>query len=165
VGQFYFGDLQRRWVNIQSALTALALKTRRAELLEELPVSLDRFIASSRFNPDDRDFHFSLLPSPYVGNLSRADILLLLLNPGFKPADPPSNGEGAALTGRRIANQTSSYGSRDDTRRLRAGFAAGCRRDPGHTRRRAPAALGERLPSSLEPASHPASVAPRRSWL
>ena len=64
-----------------------ALKTRAAELLEEPPTNLRRFIASKRFDPEDRDFHFSLLPSPYVGDVCRADILLLLLNPGFKPAD------------------------------------------------------------------------------
>jgi hypothetical protein len=64
-----------------------ALKTRAADLLEEPPTNLRRFIASRRFDPEDRDFHFSLLPSPYVGDVCRADILLLLLNPGFKPAD------------------------------------------------------------------------------
>jgi hypothetical protein len=64
-----------------------ALKTRVAKLLEEPPTNLRRFIASKRFDPEDRDFHFSLLPSPYVGDVCRADILLLLLNPGFKPAD------------------------------------------------------------------------------
>jgi hypothetical protein len=66
-----------------------ALKRRAADLLErgERTTNLRRFIASSRFDPDDRDFHFALLPSPYVGDVRRADILLLLLNPGFRPAD------------------------------------------------------------------------------
>lgn len=41
------------------------------------------FIKSERFRPSDRGFHLSILPVPYVGNLSKADIFVLLLNPGF----------------------------------------------------------------------------------
>lgn len=46
------------------------------------------FLKSSRFgNLEDNRLHLSLLPTPYWGNLKRADIFVLLLNPGFNPAD------------------------------------------------------------------------------
>lgn len=47
------------------------------------------FVQSERFNKgrDDKGFHFSLLPIPYVGNLEKADIFLLMLNPGFHVGD------------------------------------------------------------------------------
>jgi hypothetical protein len=45
------------------------------------------FIKSPRLDPDDADFHFSLLPAPYVGNLAKADVFILLLNAGFSPGD------------------------------------------------------------------------------
>ncbi len=51
------------------------------------PLSFDKFIKSQRFDPKDEDFHFSLLPVPYVGNLAKADVFILLLNPGFAPGD------------------------------------------------------------------------------
>ena len=47
-----------------------------------------QFLAGPRFgDPDDDRFHFSLLPVPYMGDLQRADIFLLLLNPDFNVAD------------------------------------------------------------------------------
>jgi hypothetical protein len=64
------------------------LRHHSADLLGLPPTNLDQFVTSPRFgNADDRGFHFSLLPAPYMGNLSRADILLLLLNPGLNVAD------------------------------------------------------------------------------
>jgi hypothetical protein len=51
------------------------------------PLSFNAFVNSQRFDPKDEDFHFSLLPVPYVGNLAKADIFILLLNPGFAPSD------------------------------------------------------------------------------
>lgn len=45
------------------------------------------FINSQRLDPRDAHFHFSLLPAPYVGNLGKADVFILLLNPGFSPGD------------------------------------------------------------------------------
>lgn len=41
-----------------------------------------KFIESDRF-PGKDGFHLSLLPVPYLGDLSKADIFILLLNPGF----------------------------------------------------------------------------------
>lgn len=43
-----------------------------------------QFVAGKRFGDfDDHRFHLSLLPTPYAGDLERADIFLLQLNPGF----------------------------------------------------------------------------------
>lgn len=40
------------------------------------------FVRSSDFGKWDGRFHLSLLPAPYLGDLDRADIFLLLINPG-----------------------------------------------------------------------------------
>jgi hypothetical protein len=37
--------------------------------------------------PGDRKLHLGLLPVPFVGNLQRADVFILLLNPGLGPTD------------------------------------------------------------------------------
>jgi hypothetical protein len=51
-------------------------------------VDFDAFVAGKRFGDfDDHRFHLSLLPVPYNGNLRRADIVILLLNPGFSYTD------------------------------------------------------------------------------
>ena len=47
----------------------------------------DSYTRSAHFGRRDRRFHTSLLPIPYGGNLSRADIFILLLNPGLSHAD------------------------------------------------------------------------------
>lgn len=36
-------------------------------------------------NHDDNNFHLGLLPTPYVGNLGKAKIIILMLNPMFRP--------------------------------------------------------------------------------
>lgn len=36
---------------------------------------------------DDKQFHFGLLPIPFIGHLEKAKIVFLLLNPGLEPAD------------------------------------------------------------------------------
>jgi len=52
---------------------------------EPEPFDLKSYLASSRFGePIDNRFHLSLLPVPYVGNVAKADIVVLLLNPGFQ---------------------------------------------------------------------------------
>lgn len=55
-----------------------------AELLTEPPANFRQFLASKRFGDfSDHRFHFLLLPIPYLGDLNRADIFVLQLNPGF----------------------------------------------------------------------------------
>jgi hypothetical protein len=50
--------------------------------------TFQQFVAGSRFGDfDDPRFHLSLLPTPYAGDLERADIFLLQLNPGLNFTD------------------------------------------------------------------------------
>ena len=48
------------------------------------PTDHESYVGSIRFGePNDKRFHLSLLPVPYVGDVANADIVILLLNPGF----------------------------------------------------------------------------------
>ncbi|KUG09219.1 hypothetical protein [Solirubrum puertoriconensis] len=49
--------------------------------------SYDAFVKSSDFGGESTNFHLSLLPQPFIGNLTRASVFLLFLNPGFSPGD------------------------------------------------------------------------------
>ena len=61
-----------------------AMQHHAAELLAEPAANFSQFLASKRFGDlSDHRFHFSLLPIPYLGDLNRADIFVLQLNPGF----------------------------------------------------------------------------------
>ncbi|MGE5504203.1 MAG: hypothetical protein ACM31L_07240 [Actinomycetota bacterium] len=64
------------------------LSSSRAGHTSERPIDFDAFISSARFGGiNDKKLHLSLLPIPYIGDIGRADIFILLLNPGFSPAD------------------------------------------------------------------------------
>lgn len=61
-------------------------------LQERMPTnqhrSFDEFIQSPDFGlKDDSAQHLGLLPIPYVGNLQRASVFILTLNPGLSPID------------------------------------------------------------------------------
>jgi hypothetical protein len=61
-----------------------AMRLHAAELLTEPAANFSQFLVSKRFGDlSDHRFHFSLLPIPYLGDLNRADIFILQLNPGF----------------------------------------------------------------------------------
>lgn len=48
----------------------------------------EAFVHGERFGQfDSHKFHVSLLPVPYVGNLDKADIFILMANPGFGMSD------------------------------------------------------------------------------
>lgn len=50
--------------------------------------SYQDYIGSPEFSCfDTSKFHLSLIPIPYAGNLEKADIIILLLNPGFSHTD------------------------------------------------------------------------------
>jgi hypothetical protein len=51
------------------------------------PLNFNSFVESSRFDPKDERFHFSLLPVPFAGDLEKADVFILLLNPSLAPSD------------------------------------------------------------------------------
>jgi hypothetical protein len=58
------------------------------QYIDDEPKDFAAFVSSSRFGDfTDRRLHLSLLPSPYCGNLREADIVILLLNPGFAFSD------------------------------------------------------------------------------
>jgi hypothetical protein len=51
-------------------------------------VDFDSFVRSRRFGDrNDNRFYTSLLPGPYAGSIERADIFILMLNPGFEYVD------------------------------------------------------------------------------
>ena len=61
-----------------------AMQLHAAELLALPTANFQQFLTSQRFGDySDHRFHFSLLPIPYLGDLNRADIFILQLNPGF----------------------------------------------------------------------------------
>lgn len=64
------------------------------ELLDKHPnrvskhLSFEDFVESDDFGPGaEKKLHLGLLPAPYSGNLDKASIFVLLLNPGFSPVD------------------------------------------------------------------------------
>lgn len=63
------------------------------------------FVAGSRFGDfKDNRFHLSLLPAPYGGDLAKADIFILLLNPGFGFADYHAEYKSAVFRARAEGN-------------------------------------------------------------
>ena len=61
---------------------------RNKRTFSDARLDFDNFVKSDRFGAfQDHRFHLSLLPVPYVGNLIKADIFILLLNPGFDFVD------------------------------------------------------------------------------
>ncbi len=45
--------------------------------------SYDDYINNSGFGSDETKFHLNLIPIPYIGNIEKAKIYILMLNPGF----------------------------------------------------------------------------------
>jgi hypothetical protein len=65
-----------------------ALWQKNGRFIETDVLNFDSFIAGPRFGgSDDNLLHLSLRPVPYLGNLARAKIFILLLNPGLEYAD------------------------------------------------------------------------------
>jgi len=55
-----------------------------ADHIDTEPKTFEQFISSRWFgNFNDNRFHLSVIPIPFMGNLRHADIVILLLNPGF----------------------------------------------------------------------------------
>lgn len=82
----------------------LLLKKDRGIL--DLPrANFRQFVRGERFgNFSDRQFHLSLLPVPYAGDLRRADIFILLLNPGFNFVDYYAEYESRQFRSRLLQN-------------------------------------------------------------
>ena len=50
--------------------------------------SWESFIGEGDFGvPGDTRFHLGLVPVPFAGNVKRAKVIVLLLNPGLEPDD------------------------------------------------------------------------------
>jgi len=65
-----------------------ALKDAGGRHIDAEPKDFRAFVASDRFGDfADTRLHLSLLPIPYGGNLRTAEIVILLLNPGFSFTD------------------------------------------------------------------------------
>jgi len=64
------------------------LRKKSRWIADDDPITFESYIKSKRFEDatDDR-LHLSLLPVPYIGNIKDAEIVILLLNPGFQYSD------------------------------------------------------------------------------
>ncbi len=86
------------------------LRKMRGRFIDEETTNFDNFIGGPRFGAfDDHRLHLSLLPVPYAGDLSRAEIVILLLNPGFSYADYWAETKMPAFRQRRIDNLHQSF--------------------------------------------------------
>ena len=56
-------------------------------IIENDAVDFDSYVTGKRFEKRDDGLHLSLLPVPYIGNLEKSQIVVLLLNPGFDHSD------------------------------------------------------------------------------
>lgn len=67
-------------------LASIGWWKKHPHLREEL--TFEKYVQSRRFEePRSSEFHFSLQPMPYAGDLSNAVVYILLLNPGFAHND------------------------------------------------------------------------------
>jgi len=64
------------------------LQLLKEEVESQHLTSFEDFVSCPRFgNPEDDLFHLSLFPVPYVGDVRRSPVVILLLNPGFGYSD------------------------------------------------------------------------------
>jgi hypothetical protein len=93
---------------------APVLKSRFGDLSKDLPGSFKEFVASARFGQfADKNFHFALYPHPYAGDLSRADIFILQLNPGMNLAHYHVEWNGPAFRSIMVRNMRQDLEGRD----------------------------------------------------
>jgi hypothetical protein len=63
-------------------------KLRKTNDKTSIYLSFDKYIKSSEFgSSSSKKLHLGLLPLPYLGNLAKASIFILMLNPGLSPCD------------------------------------------------------------------------------
>ena len=88
-------DLLQEWAEWKSDRPPFALEsdqavlslTRAARAVITFRNWPDAHRAADFCAPRDCRFHFGLLPQPFIGDLRRASIYILLLNPGLSPSD------------------------------------------------------------------------------
>jgi hypothetical protein len=78
--------------------------------VDEETWTFDAYVGGPRFGDfEDHRLHLGLLPQPYAGDLARADIVVLLLNPGFSHSDYFGESRMAAFRRRLEANLRQSF--------------------------------------------------------
>jgi hypothetical protein len=88
-----------------------ALWQKEGKFIETNAVSFESFVKNPRSGDENsRRLHLSLRPVPYLGNLARAKIFILLLNPGLAPADYWAETHSPMLRKRLENNLTQSFG-------------------------------------------------------
>lgn len=55
--------------------------------------TVEQLVSSDRFGSEGSRLELGLIPAPYAGDLTRAEIFVLMLNPGFSAADLYGEGE------------------------------------------------------------------------
>ena len=91
-------ELQRYWLEFDHSCKLPFLHPKDREYLDSIgywakhphalqTLDLESYLQSPRFGKQDGEFHFSLLPSPFIGDLHNASVVILLLNPGFGHVD------------------------------------------------------------------------------
>jgi hypothetical protein len=63
------------------------LRQKRGKFIDADQVSFDTLMANRQFRGFDDRFHLSLLPTPYLGDLRHAEIVIMQLNPGLEYTD------------------------------------------------------------------------------
>ena len=88
-------ELLREWANWKSNGAPFVLESDRADLSPAISAGIavtirnwpDAYQAPDFCKPGDHRLHLGLLPQPFLGDLRRASIYVLLLNPGLSPRD------------------------------------------------------------------------------
>lgn len=84
-------EIVQRWRECDLAAPPYLFPEDSADSLQGLATthrSFEDYIRSEDYGPgSDHKLHTGLLPVPYAGNLDRATIFILMLNPGFSPGD------------------------------------------------------------------------------
>ena len=90
------------------------LHQKKGRFIETDLVDFDAYIAGPRFgHSDDERLHLSLRPIPYLGNLAKAKIFILLLNPGLTYADYWAESKSKAFSQRLENNLQQSFSGND----------------------------------------------------
>lgn len=64
-----------------------ALMSRSEKRFHSTPFNFDSYVETEWNNEKETNFHSGLLPSPYLGDLCQAKVIVLMTNPGFHIGD------------------------------------------------------------------------------
>lgn len=84
-------DLIKRWRECSLESPPYLFPDDKPEIINSIAKtywSFDEYTTSLEFGASsDNNLHIGLLPLPYVGNLAKASVFILMLNPGLSPGD------------------------------------------------------------------------------